>query len=121
MFVLYILILVIIVIVGYFLSKNWKTELLGHLLIGFPSAMLALLLVVTPLIRLDQKSYLKQMEVVQAQVDIAREGGNELELAAIQIKIQEMNQELADAKFYAEMKVFDPFWVDEINEAEYIK
>ena len=79
------------------------------------------LAIIAPLSRLDVNSDIAGFYAVQATLDWSRENGNEIESAALQLKITEQNAWLAKVKYYNSVLIFELAYPDELDDMEPIE
>jgi hypothetical protein len=112
------IVLALLTIAGFWILKNYS-EVLGATLMAISAAPLLAFLLMLPLQRMEIYGQIQQFKSVEATAKVMRDKPN-IENAAFQLKIAEMNQWLADNKYW-NSTVFDIFIPDEIEKLEPIK
>lgn len=115
-----IIILIAITIIGRLILGNNSFNFPGSLMIFVGGAMLLLSATIFPLAHLDIKSQIMEYQAVKATLIEARKDNANIENAAMQLKIIEINQWIASVQFYNKT-IFEIWIPDEVNELEFLK
>jgi hypothetical protein len=104
-------------IVARLIAGAWSDWIIGAIFFG---GLFCLALISVPLNRMESHAQISQFRAVGHTVTQARRNGPELESAAMQLKVAEMNQWLARQQYWNDT-VFDIWIVDEVSELEPIE
>lgn len=117
--VLGVLVVVGLLIVGYgdAYSDMRTTGTIISVISGF---ILFLFLIGIPISHMESRSGIQQFEAVRSTVESARANGIPMESAAIQIKVAEMNQWLAEQQYYR-TTIFSVWYPEEVMDLEPIR
>jgi len=109
-----------LVILGYFLKKNDKTEVPGMMCMLMGGTLLSIALITMPLSRMEYGAAIQKYEVIQHTLEKARENSHELENATLTLHISDINQKIASARYYND-SIFGLWVLDEFAELEYLE
>ena len=107
-------------LLGRYLSNRYETEFFGMFLTMFAGVFLLGALLAVPLNRMEVSADVQQYRAVQETVERARAAGRDIENAALQLRIAEMNQWRAEA-LYWRRSAFGLWWPAEVEMLEPIR
>jgi hypothetical protein len=112
----------VIVIIGTYLHKFlWRFPDLIVFIWTYSCVLVFFIIIFWILFCTEQKSEINQFYTTRNSIERAREKGDYLEKAAIQLKIIETNQWLANKKYYNSVWFFDFFIPDEVDDIDFLR
>ena len=107
-------------LLGRYLSNRYETEFFGSFVTMLAGVLLLGAVLVIPLNRMEVSADLEQYRAVAETVERARAAGRDIENAALQLRIAEMNQWRAKA-LYWRRSAFGLWWPAEVETLEPIR
>lgn len=100
---------------GYDENFGWT---LGWILSGVVSVIM---LIAIPISRNDSREFLQKYKATKETIRVARESGNQYEIAALTASIIEVNQKLAEMKYYANGIWISAYYIPKIKNLQPLK
>ena len=112
--------IIIVFMIGFVINYYGGFNIIGELLMVAASISLLISLLFLVVLRYDINAQIQAYHTTVSAIQIARDNGSDLEVAAIQHKIIELNRELAKSQYY-NTTIYDIWYPDEIMELKPIK
>ena len=107
-------------LLGRYMANRYETEFFGSVLTMAAGILLLGAVLAIPMSRMEIGAAIQQYRAVQETVERARAAGRDIENAALQLRIAEMNQWRASA-LYWRRSAFGLWWPAEVETLEPIR